>query len=99
MSRWFAKAMKRCAPPLSAISYQVISYRGGKALQRESRSSGAVINPSGLRTRTNVSGSSRMRGRDRSEEDWHNSGGACVPTGENFVFLTWNKQGGKSASG
>ena len=22
--------------------------------------------------------------------------GACVPTGENFFVLTWNKQGGKA---
>jgi hypothetical protein len=25
--------------------------------------------------------------------------GTCVPAGENFVFLTWNKQGDKSARG
>jgi hypothetical protein len=47
-----------------------------------------------------VSGSSRMRGHDRSEEDWRNTRGRmCSHRREFFGFLTWNKQGGKSASG
>src|SRR5260370_542672 len=58
--------MKRCAPPLSVIMLSVIGE--GKGLQRESRRDEAVINPSGLRTRTKVSRGSQMRGRDRSEQ-------------------------------
>ena len=59
--------MKRCAPPLSVISYQLSVIGEGKGLQRESRRDEAVINPSGLRTRTKVSRGSQMRGHDRSE--------------------------------
>ena len=76
--------MKRCAPPLSVISYQV---SGREGLQRESRSNGAVINPSGLRTRAKVSRGSRMRGAIGPNRTGITREGTCVPAGENFFDL------------
>ena len=40
-----------------------------------------------------------MRGRDRSEQDWHNTRGHMCSHRREFFVLTWNEQGGESASG
>jgi hypothetical protein len=40
-----------------------------------------------------------MRGRDRSEPDWHKTRGHMCSHRREFFVLTWNEQGGESASG
>ena len=34
-----------------------------------------------------------MRGRDRSEQDWHNTRGHMCSHRREFFVLTWNEQG------